>query len=57
MAITGNGANDTPVQSQPERGNDFEREASQAMRTAGREPTGGGIPVELIRCQPLDDFT
>lgn len=28
----------------------------QPMRAAGREPTGGEIPVELVRCQPLDDF-
>ena len=29
---------------------------SQLMRAAGREPTGGVIPVELVRCQPFDDF-
>lgn len=29
---------------------------SQPMRTADREPTGGEIPVELVRCQSLDDF-
>ena len=29
---------------------------SQPMRAAGREPTGGEIPVELVSRQPLDDF-
>lgn len=40
--MTGNGANDTPVQSQP-----------QAMRAAGREPAGGGTPVELVATSRL----
>ena len=54
---TGNRDNDTPVQSQSERDADsFFREPSQAMRAAGREPAGGEIPVELIRCQPFGDF-
>lgn len=57
MATTGNRDNDTPVQSQSERDADsFFREPSQAMRAAGREPAGGEIPVELIRCQPFGDF-
>ena len=34
----------------------FVRDPSQAMRTAGREPTGGEIPVELTSRQPFDDF-
>lgn len=36
MAMTGNGANDTPVQSQSERAAQFEREPSQAMRAADK---------------------
>ena len=40
--MTGNGANDTPVQSQP-----------QAMRAAGREPAGGGTPVVLVATSRL----
>ena len=55
MATTGNRANDTPVSSQVERAAFFVCEPSQPMRTAGREPTGGVIPVELIRRQPFGD--
>ena len=55
-AMTGNRANDTPVQPQSERINDFGAKPSQAMGTADREPAGGEIPVELVRCQPFDDF-
>lgn len=44
-AMTGNGDNDTPVQSQP-----------HAMRAAGREPAGGGTPVEPVRRRSFDDF-
>ena len=40
--MTGNGANDTPVQSQP-----------RAMRAAGREPAGGGTPVALAATSRL----
>lgn len=42
MAMTGKGANDTPVQSQ-----------SQAMRAAGREPAGGATPVALAATSRL----
>ena len=49
MAMTGNGANDTPVQSQVERD-------KTVATNEDREPTGGEIPVELVRCQSLDDF-
>ena len=34
----------------------FVRDPSQAMGAAGREPTGGEIPVELTSRQPFDDF-
>lgn len=56
MAMIGNRANDTPVQSQSERAALFVSEPSQAMRAADREPAGGEIPVELVRRQPFDDF-
>ena len=42
MAMTGKGANDTPVQSQ-----------SQSMRAAGREPAGGATPVALAATSRL----
>lgn len=32
------------------------RMQDHAMRAARRDPRRGSIPVELIRCQPLDDF-
>lgn len=51
MAMTGNGANDTPASHRSSV-----IKPSQPMRTADREPTGGEIPVELVRCQSLDDF-
>ena len=56
MAMISNRANDTPVQSQSERAAFFVCEPSQAMRAADREPTGGEIPVELVRGGPFDDF-
>ena len=46
--MTGNRANDTPVQPQSERINDFGAKPSQAMGTADREPAGGEIPVDLV---------
>ena len=56
MATTSNRDNDTPVSSQVERAAFFVCEPSQPMKAAGREPTGGERPVELVRRQPFDDF-
>ncbi len=55
-ARTGNGDNDTPVQSQSERDSVSSVKPSQAMRAADREPAGGEIPVELVCRQPLGDL-
>lgn len=51
--MTGNGANDTHVQSQSERAAFFVREPSQAMRASDRDPAGGEIPVELAATSRL----
>ena len=56
MAMTGNRYNDTLFSHSPSVEAFFVRDPSQAMRTAGREPTGGEIPVELTSRQPFDDF-
>lgn len=51
MAITDNGIKDTPVQSQSERDRTVAGNEDSRQR-----PAGGASPVELIRCQPLDEF-
>ena len=48
--MTGDGDNDTPVQSQSVRIKD----APQAMRAAGGDPRGGETPVEQMRRLPPD---
>ena len=51
VAMTGNGANDTPVQSQSER------EQTVAVNEGSRQRScRGAKPVALVNRQPLDDF-